>query len=108
MIEKLLIIAAGQNHRFPEGNEPFQIMTRLLEEAGELAQKVNHFEGTGVKRAKYGAPDRAALAKEVRDVLLCALQAAIYYGVEPELEAHLETAYTRLKAEGHISETPPR
>lgn len=108
MLETLLTIAKGQNHRFPAGNHPFQIMTRLLEEAGELAQKVNHFEDTGVKRAKYGEPDRSALAKEVRDVLLCALQAAIYYGVEPELEAHLETAYTRLKAEGHIPETEER
>lgn len=102
MLERVLTIAAGQNHRFPDGNDPFKIMTRLLEEAGELAQKVNHFEDTGVKRAKYGAPDRTALAKEIRDVLLCALQAAIYYGVEPELETHLQTAYERLKAEGHI------
>jgi len=39
-----------------------------------------------------------------RDVILCALQAAVYYGIENELEASLETAYQRLKAEGHIPE----
>ena len=104
MLNELIVIAEGQNDRFPDGNDPFKIMTRLLEEAGELAQKVNHFEGTGVKRLKYGEPDRVALAKEVRDVLLCALQAAIYYGVVPELEGHLHTTFERLKEEGHIKE----
>jgi NTP pyrophosphatase (non-canonical NTP hydrolase) len=102
MIEKLLEITRGMNHRFPEGNEPFQMMTRLLEESGELAQQVNHFEGAGVKRKKYGEPDRKKLAKEVMDVLRCTLQVAVYYGVEEELEDALEISYQRLKAEGHI------
>lgn len=37
MYEKLLAITHGLNRRFPDGNHPFQIMTRLLEESGELA-----------------------------------------------------------------------
>lgn len=44
MMEKLYAITRGLNHRFPNGNDPFQIMPRLLEEGGELAQLVNHFE----------------------------------------------------------------
>ncbi len=102
MLTKLLTIVRGLNHRFAEGNQPFMIMTRLLEESGELAQMVNHFEGTGVKREKYGEPNREKLAKEIKDVLLCALQACVYYGVEAEVEATLEYSYQRLKAEGHI------
>jgi NTP pyrophosphatase (non-canonical NTP hydrolase) len=39
-------------------------MTRLLEESGELAQQVNHFEGAGVKREKYGEPDGKNLPKK--------------------------------------------
>jgi NTP pyrophosphatase (non-canonical NTP hydrolase) len=81
-------------------------MTRLLEECGELAQQVNHFEGSGVKREKYGEPDRAKLAKEVQNVLTCALQVALYYGVEQELADSLERSYQRLKVEGHIEERP--
>src|SRR5512142_1108662 len=104
MIEQLITIARGMNHRFPRGNEPFQIMTRLLEEGGELAQQVNHFENAGVKRDKYGEPDRKKLAKEIMDVLRGAMQVAVYYHVEEELEAALELTYQRLKAEGHISE----
>lgn len=37
MLEKLFAITRGLMHRFPYGNDPFQIMTRLLEESGELA-----------------------------------------------------------------------
>ena len=59
-----MAISVGLGRRFPNHNEPFQIMTRLLEECGELAEQVNHFEGTGVKREKHGEPDKAKLAKK--------------------------------------------
>lgn len=36
----------GYYARYPEGNTPFEIMTRLCEEAGELASAVSHFEGS--------------------------------------------------------------
>ena len=104
MIEQLLVVARGLNHRFPEGSTPFQIMTRLLEECGELAQQVNIFEGTGIKREKNGEPDREKLAKEIAHVLVCAVHTCIYYGVEAEVEASLEWSYKRLKSEGHIIE----
>ncbi|MBI5651054.1 MAG: hypothetical protein HZC40_11520 [Chloroflexi bacterium] len=102
MIEKLYAFARALNRRFPDGNDPFKIMTRLLEESGELAQQINHFEDTGTKHKKYGEPDRAKLAKEVSDVLHCALQVAIYYRIEPELEALIEERYQRAQAEGLI------
>jgi len=105
-MQRLLAVSQGYSRRFPAGDDPFQMMTRLLEECGELAQQVNHFEGSGVKREKYGEPDRAKLAKEVQNVLTCALQVALYYGVEQELADSLERSYQRLKAEGHIKEGP--
>ena len=104
MIEKLLAIAKGFHHRFPDGEGPYQMMTRLLEECGELAQQVNHFENSGVKREKYGETDPKKLAKEIMQVMGCAASVAIYYGVEEELEAAMELTYQRLKAEGHIQE----
>jgi NTP pyrophosphatase (non-canonical NTP hydrolase) len=102
--KKLLAITRGLNRRFPKGNDPFQMMTRLLEESGELAQMINHFEGTGSKLEKYGAPDTSKLAKEVMDVLRCSLQFAIYYGVEKELEAKIQASYETMKAQGFIQE----
>jgi NTP pyrophosphatase (non-canonical NTP hydrolase) len=107
-MDKLYAVTRGLNRRFPAGNDPFKIMTRLLEESGELAQAVNHFEGTGIKRQKYGEPDRAHLAKEVMDVLRCALQTALYYGIEQELEDCLESAYQRLQAEGWLTADNPQ
>lgn len=41
---QVLSIAHGLNRCFRDGNDPFQIMTRILEECSELAQQVNHFE----------------------------------------------------------------
>jgi NTP pyrophosphatase (non-canonical NTP hydrolase) len=83
---------------FPSGNNPFQIMTRLAEECGELAAQVNHFENVGVKRQKHGEPDRAKLAKEVQDVLRCALQIAAHYHLEAELDAAIEVRYQQALA----------
>ena len=104
MLEKLYAITHGLNHRFPDGNDPFQMMTRLLEEGGELAQMVNHFEGTGIKREKYGPPDKAKLAKEVMDLLRCALQIAIFYGIEDELEGKINDSFEKMKTDGLIRE----
>ena len=102
MFDKLTAISMGYSRRFPNGDEPFQMMTWLLEECGELAQQVNHFEDTGVKRTKYGEPDKAKMAKEVQDVKWHAVPVAKYYGNEPELAASIEHSYQRLKTEGYI------
>lgn len=101
---KLYAITHGLNRRFPTGNTPFQMMTRLLEESGELAKMVNHFEGTGIKLDKYGAPDKAKMAKEIMDLLRCGLQVAIYYGLEQELEKRIDESFEKMKAEGLITD----
>ena len=102
LMQRLMAINVEFSRRFPDHNEPFHIMTRLLEECGELAEQVNHFEGTGVKRQKHGEPDKAKLAKEVLDVLHCTLQIAQHYGVEQELDAAIERSYQHLKSDGFI------
>lgn len=99
---KLYLAVDGYNARFPDGNDPFRIISRLCEEAGELAQVVNHFEGTGVKLRKYGAPDRATLAKEVHDLMRTALCIARYYNIERELAESIDTTVERLRSEGYL------
>ncbi len=96
MLEPLFAITQDLNRRFPAGNTPYQIMTRLLEESGELAQQVNHFESSGVKRQKHGEPDPAHMAKEVMDVVRAALQVALYYGIEAEVAAVFARAYAAI------------
>lgn len=105
MMDKLQAISRGLAHRFPNGNTPFMIMTRLLEECGELAEQVNHFEDSGIKRLKHGDPDKAKMAKEVMDVLRCMLHVVDYYDLERELEACVEQSFQRMKQEGLVSDS---
>ena len=104
MLEKLPDVTRGLRNRFPDGEDPYQMMTRLLEECGELAQQVNHFEATGVKREKHGEPNRVNLAHEIHQVMRAALTVAQYYGVERELEESIETSYRNLIDEGHLAD----
>ena len=103
-MERLKKINDGLRKRFPNGEDPFQMVTRLAEECGELAAEVNHFEGSGIKRQKHGEPDRTKLAKEVMDVLRCALQIATYYDIEAELEMSINNSYKQMQADGWIEE----
>ena len=104
MIEKLYKINKSLNKRFPSGTGPFQIMTRLAEEVGEVAAEVNHFEKAGVKVEKHGEPDSARLAKEVMDVLRCSLQIAMVYSIEAELVKVIQNSYDNMVVEGWIAE----
>lgn len=94
--------AEAYNKKYPKGNTPFQIITRLCEEAGELASAVNHFEDAGVKRQKHGPPDKVALAKEVQDVIRSALNIAQYYGIEQGLRDVIDQSYHTKINEGYI------
>ncbi len=98
-MDKIYKIATGLNNVFPKGNDPFQIITRLAEECGEVAKEVNHWEGSGVKSKKHGEPCRKKLAKEIQDVLTCAAQLAIYYNVEKELEQSMNNSVAKLEAD---------
>ena len=102
MLDKLPLVSRGLTRKFPRGDDPFQLMTRLLEECGELAQEVNRFEGSGIKREKDGAPDRTRLAEEASHVLRCVVQIVQYYEIEPEVGAALEGTYERLRQAGFI------
>jgi NTP pyrophosphatase (non-canonical NTP hydrolase) len=99
MIDKLYRIVDGLNARFPDGDDPFMIVTRLAEECGEVAAKVNHFEKKGVKLAKLGTPDRAEFAKELQDVMRAVLQLALHYGLQEDLAGSVDESYRRVVGE---------
>jgi len=98
--EKLNEIVRLLDERFPDGSDIYQRVSRLAEETGELAQAVNHTEGMGIKREKYGEPNRAVMAKEIQDVIRAALGIARYYGLESELDKSIDDAYARLSKAG--------
>ena len=89
----------ASNKRFPDGVEPYQMATRLLEECGEVAKEINHWEGSGIKRQKYGEPSKEKLANEIRQSLVELLKIAVYYSVEAELENSIEQSLQRARKE---------
>lgn len=98
MLEPLFALARDLNERFPGSDDPYEIMTRLVEESGELAEQVHHFEGKERKIAKYGEPDKAKLAKEIKDVVRAAFQIALHYGIEQEVEESFQQSYQAIKS----------
>ncbi len=101
-MDELYLLAQGYNCRFPQGVNPFQMVTRLLEECGEVASEVNHWEGSGVKRQKHGEPSKAQLANEIRQALAALASIAAYYSVEEELQVSIDDSLSRMRAEGLI------
>ncbi len=98
-MKKLYEVAAGHTARFPNGNQPYQIITRILEECGEVASEVNHFEHSGIKTQKHGQPSKQHLADEIKQALCCLIQLTQYYGVEAELEGSINASLQRIRNE---------
>ncbi|MBO5403392.1 MAG: hypothetical protein J6A85_09505 [Clostridia bacterium] len=101
-MEKLYLLAKGYTNRFPKGNEPYQITTRLLEECGEVASEVNHFEKSGIKALKHGEPSKQHLADEIKQAVNALMQLAVYYSVEEELEKSIDISLEKMRSEGLI------
>lgn len=98
-LDKIDAILAHLEQRFPSGNDPFQGITRLCEEAGELAMEVNHREGSGIKKEKHGEHRPEAMAKEVQDVMPCALWIARHYGIIDRVKASIDESYRTIQEE---------
>ena len=99
-MEKLYKMAHGYNKRFPKGAEPFQMVTCLLEECGEVASEVNLWEDSGIKRQKHGEPKKENLAGEIKQALAALIKIAVYYEVENELEDSIDKSLKQMEREG--------
>ena len=99
-MEEFYQMVKASNKRFPKGVEPFQMVTRLLEECGEVASEVNLWEDSGIKRQKHGEPKKENLANELRQAMVELFKIADYYHVEKELEASIQAALQRARNDG--------
>lgn len=85
-LEKMYAIADALNIFFKDKKGgPYEILARLLEEAGEVSTEVSRLEGNGIKRSK-GEASSEKLADEIVDVMKVLLQLIRHYGLEAELE----------------------
>lgn len=96
-------MAYGYRKRFPEGFEPFQMVTRLLEECGEVASEVNLWEDSGIKRQKHGEPKKENLAGEIKQALVALIQIAVYYKIEDELEQSINESLDFMEKAGRFN-----
>jgi len=101
-MEQFYKMVEASNKRFPEGVNPYQMATRLLEECGEIASEIHHWEGAGLKRQKYGEPSKENLANELRQAMVELFKIAVYYSVENELEESVNQSLQMSKREGLI------
>ena len=101
-MERFYKMVEASNKRFPEGVQPFQMATRLLEECGEIASEINLWEASGIKRQKHGDPKKEDIANEIRQAMVELVKIARYYHVEEELEVSIQTSLERAKEEGLI------
>lgn len=98
-MERFYKMAEASNKRFPNGVEPYQMATRLLEECGEVAAEINLWEDSGLKRQKHGAPKKENIANEIRQAMVELVKIAKYYHVEQELEKSIEESLKRSRSE---------
>ena len=101
-MEQFYKMVEASNQRFPKGVEPFQMVTRLLEECGEVAAEVNHWEDSGLKRQKRGEPSKDKLANELRQAITELFKIAVYYSVEDELQESINRSIRQSRDEGLI------
>lgn len=94
-MEKLYEVAKIHTRRFPNGNDPYKIITRILEECGEVASEVNHFERSGIKCQKHGEPSKQKLADEIKQSMSCLCQLIQYYGIEEEFEKSIDNSLNK-------------
>jgi len=57
----------------------------LAEETGEVAEQINIWAGTGLKRQKHGEFDPQNLAMELADVMRVAVGIALEFGIVDSL-----------------------
>ncbi len=101
-MKKLQQLAEGMNNRFPNGNDAFQITTRILEECGEVAKEVNRLEKSGTKVLRHGNGTKEDLAGEIKDAMNALMQLAIYYDAFEQVQGAINSSLEQLKKEGYI------
>ena len=99
-MNELYKLANGYMKRFPKGVEPYQMVSRLLEECGEVASEVNLWEDSGIKRQKHGEPKKENLANEIKQSLAALMQIAIYYHIEEDLFLSIQKSLDIMMDEG--------
>ena len=99
LLDNIKEIASSLNEKYPEGNEPSKIISRLSEALGELAKVVNHYTKSSVRDDKKNSLVRIKVAGECRDAVRSIMQIVDYYDLGKEFTSEVEKTYSEIVKE---------
>lgn len=103
LLTKIQQVAKAQTRRFPSGNEPYKIGCRILEEAGETIQQLNHYDRWGVSTGENSKEGKENIVKETYQVFIALYQLMQYFNLSIELEDHINEVYQEFIDRGLLS-----
>lgn len=85
--------------KYPKKHGAFERVVHLAEETGEVAEQINIWAGTGLKRQKHGEFAPANLAAELSDVMRVAVGIALEFDIVEQVGDHIRTRHAQAKDE---------
>ena len=92
-MKKIQMVAEAQTQRFPNGDNPFKILSRLLEESGEVAWEINHYERNGICLEKLNSERKSELVAETYQVMIAICQLIQYFNLEDDFKNRIEEVF---------------
>ncbi len=102
-MEMLMKIADAQTKRFPAGENPYKNVCRILEEAGEVAWEINHYERKGISVEKGSFQDKENLVLEAFQLCEVTCQLLQYFDLTQTFKDFIEGTYNKYIDDGYIN-----
>lgn len=101
-LSKISLVAQAQTKRFPNGDEPFKIVSRLLEESGEVSWELNHYERKNISLMRNCRDNKENLVTETYQVMIALNQLLQYYDLSDLFARKIEEVYKEYQDKGYI------
>lgn len=101
-LSKISLVAQAQTKRFPNGDEPFKIVSRLLEESGEVSWELNHYERNNISLMRNCRDNKENLITETYQVMIALNQLLQYYDLSDLFARKIEEVYKEYQDKGYI------
>lgn len=102
LLTKISLVAQAQTKRFPNGDEPFKIVSRLLEESGEVSWELNHYERKNICIEQNCKENKENLVAETYQVMIALNQLLQYFDLSDEFVSRVEYVYKEYQDKGYI------
>lgn len=103
LLNKILLVAEAQSRRFPKGDEPFQITSRLLEECGEVAWELNHYPRKNISIERNSKDNKGNLVTETYQAMTVLGQLLQYFDLTDDFVNKIEVVYKEFQDKGYIN-----